>query len=1022
MIPRLGAEHGIDPTTRVLLDALGKSAFSGEIRTDLASRVVAATDNSVYQVLPSAVVLPRSGDDVALLLSLGNEERFRSVRLSPRGGGTGTNGQSLSAGVVIDLSKHLNRVLEINLVDGWVRVEPGVVLDQLNALLESHGVFFAPSLSPSSRATLGGMISTDACGKGSRVYGRTSNHVLELSVVLSDGTRWTSKPLPPDELSRVAARDDIVGRVHRVVSSIVTEKADLIARTFPKLERFMTGYNLAMVRDPGAGTFDLNPLLAGSEGTLAVVTEARLRLTPLPVRTELVLLKYASFEDALASARALVERNPSAIETIDETVLGLAREDIIFHRVRHMLAEEGDRPVRTVNLVELAGANPAEIGRKTQALLEDSRGQVGRPGGPTGVYHAAGPDEARALWELRKKGVGLLGAARGDRRPSPFIEDTVVPPERLPEYVRDLRALLDEAGLTYGMFGHIDVGCLHVRPALDLKDPRDEQLLRRLSDQVCDLVARYGGVMWGEHGKGFRSEYNPRFFGPELYTELCRVKEAFDPYNRLNPGKLATPLHGTEALVSVDGPKRGAQDRQIAREQQAAYGVAIHCNGNGACFHYDADTVMCPSYKETRDRIHSPKGRAALLREWLRQLSVAGFTASRPEPASWLTAPLRWLARLARRAWGGYDFSHEVYKAMAGCLSCKACATQCPIKVDVPELKGGFLALYHERYPRPLSDLLVAALEGALPLLARLPRLANLALRSRAVAAVLSRFVGIVDAPPLAVPTLDQRLRARGRPAFDPREAAGMSPDERRRAVLVLQDAFTSFYEPDVVLAVVDLLSGLGYTPLVLPRVQSGKAFHVKGFQPRLRRAARRATALLGAWTELGIPIIGIDPAIVLALRDEIPRAAGLTEPTYRVHLLQEWLAAELRAAAPPRPPSSAEPFVLMGHCTERALVPESDSLWRDIFSALGLELRAESVGCCGMSGMYGHEATHQAESRGIFDKGWRRHIAEDASARERILATGYSCRSQVERYAAFTPRHPAQALARALGYATPPK
>ena len=987
MIPRLRIEDGIDHDVAALLRALERTPFTGEVRTDVATRLVAGTDNSVYQLLPAAVVLPRSTADVATLLALGAEPRFRHIPMSPRGGGTGTNGQSLTGGVVIDVSKHMARVLATDLGAGTVTVQPGVVLDQLNRALEPTGTFFAPSLSPSNRATLGGMISTDACGKGSRIYGRTSDHVLALDVVLADGTVWRCEPLDEAALDAACAGEGAVARALGVTRQVVRDRRALIEETFPRVQRFMTGYNLALVDGPRG--FDPCRLVAGAEGTLGVVTEATLRLTPLPRHKRVVLLRYASFDDALADAEALLAHEPAAIETIDETVLSLARGDVIYHRVAHMLDVAGQPAPRTINLVELIDGDPAALEARVRALVAASSGARS-----TGAHVATGDDEPKALWELRKKGVGLLGNAPGDRRPVPFVEDTVVPPARLADYVREFRAILDRHGLKYGMFGHVDVGCLHVRPALDLMSPDDERLLRGISDEVAELTARYGGMMWGEHGKGFRSEYNPRFFGEALYRELCRIKGAFDPDNRLNPGKIATPLGTDAALVSVDGPKRGARDRQIEAALRAQHAAAVRCNGNAACYDWDADTVMCPSWKGTRDRVHSPKGRATVMREWMRRLSVAGWT---PTHRGGSLGFVDRAVNSFERAHGEDDFSHEVHAAMDGCLSCKACATQCPIKVDVPAMKADFLDHYHRRYLRPPKDWLLALLEPSLPLATRAPRLFNAVVGSPPAREAL-RALGVVDSPPVATSTARDGLRARGLDRY--------APPDPERGVIVVQDAFTTFYEPHVLLAVVDLLRELGLTVAVLPWFESGKGLHVKGFLGRFHKVARRAAARLTEAAASGAPLVGIEPAVVLALRHEVPDALGLEAPPWRVHLLQEWLAARVapRPAAPGR-------WTLLGHCTEKALEPPSQQAWVTLFRALGQELRLEPVGCCGMSGMYGHEAAHAETSRAIWDAGWATRLPEDPASRSHLLATGTSCRSQAKRFGGAALRHPAEAL-----------
>jgi len=981
MIPRLAELEPLESMYRDFLEALPGAGFCGDIHPDLATRLVTATDNSVYQLLPQAVVYPKSTEDLVAFTRVATEPDFAAVTFAPRGGGTGTNGQSLSDGVIVDVSRHMNGILDIDILNMRVRVQPGVVLDQLNRALEPHGVFFAPSVSPSSRATIGGMISTDAAGKGSRVYGKTSQHVLALTSVLLDGSVWRSEPLDEAQLAEAKSRDDRVGALHRCVDDVVTENADAIAAQFPELQRFMTGYNLAMVR--GEDGFNLNYLLAGSEGTLAFLAEAELKLTPIPAYRRLVVLKYASFEDALRSAEELVSTNPGAIETIDETVLTLARRDVIWSRVGPIL---GDDPnVRCVNLIEYEGADLATIQAQADALLTNERA--------IGAVAARDDQQAAALWTLRKKGVGLLGNAPGPRRPIAFVEDTVVPPSQLLDYVREFRAVLDEAGVSYGMFGHIDVGCLHVRPALDMTDPADERLLREISDKVVAIVQRYGGVIWGEHGKGLRSEYNPVFFGDALYGELCRIKAAFDPTNRLNPGKLAVPTGVDAALTTIDATKRGAFDRQIDTDSRAHFDRAIACNGNGACFNVDPDHVMCPSSKVTRDRVHSPKGRAGLMREWVRQLSAAGVNTAEA---------LKTEAAPGRLSSEGFDYSHQVYQAMDGCLACKACATQCPIKVDVPQMKSEFLQLYHGRYRRPLRDKMVADLEGLLPVISRVPRLAN-AVSGGPIGRWVLKKLGIVDTPRLSVPSAKARLASRGLGFVQPSQLSAL-PD---KAVLLLPDAFTTFYEAEVLVAAVDLLRALGFAPQVLEYRPSGKGMHVKGFLHRFAKHAESLASALEPAAATGRPIVGLDPAVVLVYREEIPHALG-RDPGFNVQLFQEWLCTEKSLAPLP----TSETFQLLAHCTERTSHTPAVSQWQAVFSALGQTLEAPAAGCCGMCGAYGHEARHREESEGIWNLSWANRIPADEAARANVLATGHSCRSQTKRFAGFRPRHPVEALA----------
>ncbi len=1012
MIPRLVELASVSRATSDYLDALRAAGFAGDIAADAASRVVGSTDNSIYQILPQALVYPRNSNDVRLLFRVASDARFKDLSFTARGGGTGTNGQSLTAGIVVDLARHMAAIGHFDAAAGWVEVEPGVVKDQLNAFLEPHGVFFAPDLSPSSRATVGGMIATDACGQGSRVYGKTSQHVLGLELVLVDGSTVWLEDLSPEKVAEARNAGGPLARLLDALVPIARDNRQRFIDGIPRLQRFVTGYHLERVVDPATGHVGLHWLVTGAEGTLGIVTRARVRVTPIPTARRLAVLEFGDFESALASARAVVASDPSAIETIDEKVMGLARGDVIIHSVRQYLPER-DPPTRAINLVEYEGTDIAVCEARLAALLAECEQHRGERGWPTHWSVAANDTDREALWNLRKKGVGLLGNAEGRRKPVPFVEDTVVPPERLADYVREFRGILEAEGLEYGMFGHVDVGCLHVRPLLDLRDPEDEKRIRRISDKVSALCRKYGGVIWGEHGKGFRSEYSPDIFG-DLFDVICAVKAVFDPDNRLNPGKIATPPDRKHELATIDQPLRGHFDRQVAARDQATFAKAIDCNGNGQCFHWDPDHLMCPSSKVTRDRIHTPKGRAGVMREWLRQLSNNGHDLASHPPARGFKRLLGWPRRamngLSRR-FGRYDYSHEVARAMKGCLACKACATQCPVKVDVPVFRADFLAHYHDRYPRPLRDHLVAGLEGSLATMGRLPRLFHWLFKRRVFQAALGRVIGLVDSPAIAREPQKKKLQQQGFGILD--EARLEKTSETQRRVILLQDAFTSYYEPEIVAACARLLRELGFAVDIAPFFPNGKGMHVKGFLPRFERLVQKNHKRLQALAGTGATLVGIDPAVTLTYRDEYAKVArehGLgTIP--KVQMLQEFLAGDGLSSLPP----AAAPHTTLaffGHCTERALQPASDRQWKTVFARFGIDARPKAVGCCGMSGAFGHEREHRDESQGIFEMSWARYLPEDPTT---VAASGYSCRSQVERFRGGKPQHPALVLLAAL-------
>ncbi|TWI50921.1 FAD/FMN-containing dehydrogenase [Pseudomonas duriflava] len=987
------------------LNSLVDAGFRGQRSMDHGIRTVLATDNSIYQRLPQAVVFPVDADDVARIAALMAEPRFRKVKLTPRGGGTGTNGQSLTDGIVVDLSRHMNHILEINVQERWVRVQAGVVKDQLNAALKPHGLFFAPELSTSNRATIGGMINTDASGQGSCTYGKTRDHVLELHTVLLGGQHLHTRPLSEAELEQACAEPDRAGAVYQTARQIEETQGELIQSTFPELNRCLTGYDLAHLRDEH-GRFNLNSVLCGAEGSLGYVVEAKLNVLPIPSYSVLVNVRYSSFMDALRDANALMKHKPLSIETVDSKVLLLAMKDMVWHSVAEYFPANAERPTLGINLVEFSGDDPAEVNARVSAFVQHL--QADRSVERLGHTLAEGREAVTRVYTMRKRSVGLLGNVEGEVRPQPFVEDTAVPPEQLADYIADFRALLDSYGLAYGMFGHVDAGVLHVRPALDMKDPAQAALVKPISDAVADLTQRYGGLLWGEHGKGLRSEYVPAYFG-ELYPALQAIKGAFDPYNQLNPGKICTPPDSSEGLIKVnEAPLRGEYDRQIDERVWQSYGSAVHCNGNGACYNFDPDDAMCPSWKATRERQHSPKGRASLIREWLRLQGAANIDvlSTARGPASWLKGLPTRLRNSRARKQGEADFSHDVYDAMAGCLACKSCAGQCPIKVNVPDFRSRFLELYHGRYQRPLRDYLIGSLEFTLPYLAVMPGLYNSIMGAGWTKRILERRVGMVDSPLISGYNLQATLNRYQVRMAKPEILRKLTPAERERSVVLVQDAFTRYFETPLLGSFIELAHRLGYQIFLAPYSANGKPLHVQGFLGAFAKAAIRNATQLKALAECGVPLVGLDPAMTLVYRQEYQKVAGLDDCP-KVALVQEWLMGVL----PEQAPAASGTFRLMAHCTEKTNAPVSVRQWEQVFSRLGLKLTTESTGCCGMSGTYGHEARNQATSRTIFEQSWAGKLDKEGEP----LATGYSCRSQVKRLADRKLRHPLEVVLQQL-------
>ena len=1015
MIPRLSQVETTEALYLDYIDALKQNGFLGDLNPDYANRIVLSTDNSIYQMLPQGVLYPKSADDLVLIAKLADEQRFAEVKLSARGGGTGTNGQSLTDGLIVDVSKHMNQVLEINAEERWVRVESGVVKDQLNRALKPYGLFFAPELSTSNRATVGGMINTDASGQGSVMYGKTRDHVLELNSVLLGGEFWCSKTISGEELADIKLRDDRVGEVHRLVDDVYCEKKALIDEKFPKLNRCLTGYDLAHIRDNN-GQFNLNSVLCGGEGSLAFIAEAKLNVLPIPKYAALVNIKYDSFESSLRDATDLMKWNPTSIETIDSKVLNLAMGDIIWDTVSaYFPSEEGEPEIQGINLVEYTSDDEDALKADIKRLEEHLKAVSGEHGKSFGFSVVYGSSEIAKVWAMRKKAVGLLGNAKGQERPIPFVEDTAVPPENLADFIMEFRKVLDDRELAYGMFGHVDAGVLHVRPAIDMKDPLQESLIREITDQVVALTVKYNGLLWGEHGKGVRSEYSPEFFG-ELYPELQKIKAGFDPRNQMNPGKIATPaIDGVELLKIDEVPTRGQFDRQISSAVREEYDSAMFCNGNGACFNYDPKDAMCPSWKGTRQRINSPKGRSSLIREWLRLVEKTG-TDLKAESAKIKTnsfiasLPSRIKNTLAKKKDNEYDFSHEVHESMMACLACKSCVGQCPIKVNVPDFRARFLEVYYGRYLRPAKDYMVGSLEYMIPWLSKFPAPYNWAMKNNALKGIFRKHVGMVDSPTICTNSLISGMKARGVAFATPELIKGLTTEDRDNAVIIVQDAFTSYFETELVLDLVDLLTGLGCYVLMAPFKPNGKPLHVHGFMKAFEKAAESNGSMLKALDQTGVPLIGIDPSMTLTYRQEY----GYVIPDKdlpKVQLIQEWLVSQTdkMAAFNSNKLPSAE-FKLLAHCTEKTSAAPSIRLWQDVYASMGHKLSIEAVGCCGMSGTYGHETQNADTSREIYSLSWS-EVINAPENKHKLVATGYSCRSQVKRIDDQRIPHPIQML-----------
>jgi len=912
---------------------------------DRVTRTVYSTDNSVYQLEPTAVSLPQSAAEIAEAMRA-NSDAAEPLPLVARGGGTGTNGQSLTTGLMIDLKRNLNRVVSLDVDAQTVVVEPGIVTAELNAQLTAHGLFWPPHTSTMNRATVGGMISTDAAGKGSLVYGRAHRHVARLEVVLDDGTPWIAEPVTIAEAERRASGGDRGAQVWRALLDLeVNNSGDL---GLPELARGFSGYGIDRLHHDGL--VDPVALLCGAEGTLAVITQATLKLSPLPEDVRLIVASYDSFGDALTEAVRLRDTGPTAIESFDATTLDRGRASPAWPALGEVLGDHQGG----VLLLEYAGEGAADA--------EGILGTVNQAGLCRQVSVVDDRAAQASVWKVRADAVGLLakvatGGPELSARPTAFVEDCAVPVAAMPEFIAGFREVLDQAGVTYAMFGHADVGCVHVRPALDLKAPAHRELLASITADVTALVTKHGGLLWGEHGRGFRGSSIEQVLPAATVSLMRSVKSIFDPRDLLNPGKLYRPIESNEPLLAVaDPPLRGVADAEVAVQLRGEFSDAFACNGNGLCHHYSATEVMCPSYKATGDPALSPKGRVDLIRAWLR------------EPGR------------------DIEFEQQIADNLDQCLSCSACTGHCPVEVDIPELKSQFFEGYHLRHPRPRSHRLMSRFELLAVMGTAFGPLSRLGVKPA------ERLFGLVDLP---------SPKGSFKPTWRPR-GRGSAVD-----VVVLPDVFTAAIEGSTLAASVRLLESVGYSVGVAPFTPSGKFDHVKGQRKAFARAVTRQRDIVEKVVASGaIPVV-IEPAIALLHRHEYP-AIDADYPAAAVLSVAEALVA--RADKLPAAPQGSA-VTLLGHCTERATQPDAANAWVTVLEAAGFEVEAPTLGCCGMAGIFGHEAKNQQMSRDLWQLSWAGHVSDELNGGQ-LVAPGYSCRSQANRFGDRSIPHPVTVLA----------
>jgi FAD/FMN-containing dehydrogenase/Fe-S oxidoreductase len=984
--------------------------FGGEVRFDRLSRALYSTDASVYQIVPLGVLLPRCEDDIRAALDVCRTYR---IPLTARGGGTSQAGQCIGPGLVLDCSKYLHRILEVNPAGRWARVQPGCVLDDLNLEVRGHGLHFAPDISTSNRATIGGMIANNSSGTHSVIHGKTIDHVLELKVLLADGTVAHLRPLDPGEARSACRRGDQEGAAYRLVQRLAAEHAEEIERRYPKILRRVGGYNLDLYvprRPPAANgqaePFNLAGLFVGSEGTLGITLEAKVKLIELPRAKGLLVVHFTDLLEALGATPDILAHRPAAVEVIDRYVLDSTRLNPEATRLRDFI--QGDPAA--ILIVEFYANRPEDLPARLDALEADLR----RRGQGYHVHRASdGPGQAR-IWKLRKAALGLSMAEKGDAKAISFVEDTAVAPERLRDYIEEFLGVIARHGTTAGVYAHASVGCLHVRPVIDLKTAEGVGKFEAIAGEIAELVLRYGGALSGEHGDGLaRSPFQKKMYGPALYGAFRELKRGLDPLNLLNPGKIvdAPPLASSLRYGAAYVTPEVATTFDFGADGGVVRSAEL-CAGVGEC-RKKREGTMCPSYQATRDEQHSTRGRANTLRLAMTgQLGLHGLT----DPA--------------------------VHAALDLCLECKACKAECPTNVDMARLKAEFLHQYHREHGLAWRNRIFGNVATVSRWGARLAPVSNWLAQSRWVRWLNEKLLGI-----------DRR---RMPPAFARRGLVDRYRDWQQRLwndavrddelVLLFPDTFTSYHEPEIGIAAIEVLFRLGGRRLPqlgllrdrnterddrslqdagLPRgitdrfvhglVCCGRPFISNGMLDQAVAAARANVRRLYPFAAAGGKITACEPSCILTLKDDYPALLQGAERQQAetvaaaCQTFAEFTEPLLAAGARTLLQSGPRTILVQGHCHQRALVGMGPlmGLLRHIPGAEVIDLDA---GCCGMAGSFGYEKEHYEVSRLVGEQrlfpALRRAAPDDV-----IVAPGFSCRLQIRHFTGRTAVHPAELL-----------
>src|SRR5688572_13860765 len=955
----------------VLLQRELEAAIDGEVRFDRVSRALYSTDASVYQIEPLGVVIPKSAEAVVRAVTIAARH---GVPITPRGGGTSQAGQSIGAGLVLDTSKYLNRVIEVNPDERWARVEPGVVLDDLNAMLRQHQLRFAPDVSSASRATVGGMMANNSSGARSVLYGKTIDHVLEQRVVLADGSLAHFHPLDAGQSSRAQQGDSLEARAYRGIPELAIRHAAEIDRRFPKVLRRVGGYNLDAFVDPSRPV-DLTRIIVGSEGTLGFIVEARIALVPLPAQKTVLTIEFDHLLDALGATPLVLRHRPSAVEVMDDFILSHAREHpALDAQRRSMIQRDGS----SLLCVELYGDHLDELIARMEAVERDLEGS----GFACRCRHIIDLTSQARIWSFREAALGLSTAMKTDGKAISFVEDTAVAPEKLRDYITRFMSIVARHRTTAGVYAHASVGCLHVRPVVNLKTASGVRTFESIANEVADLVLEFGGALSGEHGDGLvRGAFNEKMFGSELYEAFRTLKRIFDPNGLFNPGRIVDTPPITSHLRFGAGYETPAPETMFDFSEYEGFGRAVEmCSGVGLC-RKSREGTMCPSYMVTREEAHSTRGRANTLR-----LAMNGMLGD---------------AKLSDQG---------VHEVLDLCLECRACKTECPVGVDMARYKSEFLAGYWDRHGVSLRAQAFGHAHATSRMGSRFAPLSNAIANAAPVRWMMEKTIGVDRRRTLPTWTRNT-LRKQAKHI-----AGSKDPAPRAAAPLLFVDTFTEYEAPEIGMAAIDVMQAAGRHPELAPNVCCGRPLISQGLLGEARRQAAANVHALYDLAARGHALVFIEPSCLSAVRDDAP-ALLRGELQYRARviareclLFEEYLERECSTGhATLRLTPGPANIHLHPHCHQRSmgLAAPARALLSRVPGATVIDLEA---GCCGMAGSFGYTRDHYDVSRAI---GERKLLpaARALDARSVLVAAGTSCRHQVHDLAGVKAMHPAELL-----------